>query len=78
MESPGAYVGTFTWPFYLYLVLFWTTLPCSGGLSPGVCGMLLHNAVMVNCKIRATTDFNAYVPSKLAMGCVFDKCACVI
>ena len=58
MESPGTYVlnefhaAIFAWHCVLLdlpLVLYW--------LSPGVGGMPLHDAVGINCKIGATTEY---------------------
>ena len=49
---------SFTRPFLLGAVFFRTALPCSGGyhhLERG--GMSLHDAVGINCKKGATTEY---------------------
>ena len=51
VESPGTYVTTsFTRPYLLGPVFFWTALPCSGGYHMERGGMPLHDAVGINCK----------------------------
>ena len=42
--------------FLLCPVFFRTALPCSGGYHLERGGMLLHNAVWINCKNGATTE----------------------
>ena len=37
-------------------VFFWTALPCSGGYHMERGGMLLHDAVGINCKNGSTTE----------------------
>ena len=45
-----------TRPSLLGTVFFWTALPCSGGYHKERGGMLLHDAVGINCKKGATTE----------------------
>ena len=45
-----------TRPFLLGPVFFLTALPCSGGYHLERGGMLLHDAVGINCKKDATTE----------------------
>ena len=47
---------SFTRPFLLGPVFFWTVLPCSGGYHLERGGMPLHDAVGINCKKGATTE----------------------
>ena len=56
--APGAYVtdSSFTLPFLLGPVFFWTALLCSGGYHLERGGMSLHDAFGVNCKIGATSE----------------------
>ena len=55
VESPGTYVTEcFTLPFLLGPEFFRTTLSCSGGYRGG---MPLHDAVGINCKKGATTEY---------------------
>ena len=42
--------------FCLAQCSFWTALPCSGGYHMERGGMLLHDAVVINCKNAATTE----------------------
>ena len=42
--------------FLLGTVFFQTALPCSGGLHLERVGMLLHDAVGINCTKCATTE----------------------
>ena len=49
-------VMSFTQPFLLAPVFFWTALPCSGGYHMERGGMPLHDAVGINCKKGATTE----------------------
>ena len=60
--------------FYLVLVLFLTALPGSGGLSLENVGMLLHDAVWVNCK-RSSTTVRIQVPRIWAIGRMLGDCA---
>ena len=46
---------SFTRLFLLVPVSFWTTLLCSGGYHLEKGGMLLHDAVWINCKNGTTT-----------------------
>ena len=46
----------FTWPFLLGTVFFRTALPFSGGYHMERGGMMLHDAVGINCKKGATTE----------------------
>ena len=56
VESPGSYVMSFMQPFLLGPVFFWTALLCSGGYHLDRGGMLLHDAVEINCKKGATSE----------------------
>ena len=57
VESPGTYVTmSFTRPFLLGPVFFWTALPCSGDYHLEKGEMPLHDAVGINCKRGATTE----------------------
>ena len=47
---------SFTLPFLLLPVFFRTPLLCSGGYHLERGGMLLHDAVGINCKKGATTE----------------------
>ena len=47
---------SFTRPFLLGPVFFWTALLCSGGYHLERKGMPLHDAVGINCKKGATTE----------------------
>ena len=47
---------SFTWPFLLGTLFFQTALMCSGGYHMERRGMLLHDAVGINCKMGATTE----------------------
>ena len=42
--------------FLLGTVFFWTALPCSGGYHMETGGMVLYDAVWINCKKGATTE----------------------
>ena len=48
---------SFTGPFLLGFLFFRTVLPCSGGYDLVRGGMLLHDAVGINCKKGATTEY---------------------
>ena len=48
---------SFTWPVLLGPVFFRTALPCSGGYYLERGGMPLHDAVGINCKKGATTEY---------------------
>ena len=48
---------SFTLPFLLGTVFFRTARPCSGGYHLERGGMLLHDAVGINCKKGATTEY---------------------
>ena len=47
---------SFPRPFLLGTVFFLTALSCSGGYHMERRGMLLHDAVGINCKKGATTE----------------------
>ena len=47
---------SFMLSFLLGPVLFWTTLPCSGGYDKEKGGMPFHDAVGINCKKGTTTE----------------------
>ena len=59
VERPGTYVTEFVARGHFCLVLcsFRTTLPCSGGYHLERGGMPLHDAVGINCKKGATTEY---------------------
>ena len=63
---------SFTRPFLLGPVFFLTALPCSNGYHQEWGGMLLHDAVGINCKNGATAG------SIYAKGCVCLMIVCVI
>ena len=48
-----------TRPFLLGPVLFRIALPCSGGYHLEKGGMPLHDAVGINCKKDATTEYQS-------------------
>ena len=48
---------SFTQPFLLGPVFFRTSLPCSGGYHLERGGMLLPDAVLINCENGATTGY---------------------
>ena len=48
---------SFTLPFLLGPVFFRTALKCFGGYHLERGGMPLHDAVGINCKIIATTEY---------------------
>ena len=48
---------SFTRPFLFGPVFFRTALPCSGGYQLEWGGMPLHDAVGLNCKKGATTEY---------------------
>ena len=47
----------FTLPFLLCSMFFRPALPCSGGYHLQRGGMPLHDAVGINCKKGATTEY---------------------
>ena len=59
VERPGTYVAefSFTRPWLLGPLLFRTAFPCSGGYHLERGGMQLHDAVGINCKKGATTEY---------------------
>ena len=59
VESPGTYVTELVTSghFMLGPVLFPTALPCSDGYHLERGGMPLHDAVGINCKKGATTEY---------------------
>ena len=52
---------SFTLPFLLGPLFFQTTLPCSGGYHLVRNGMPLHDAIEINCKKGATTEYQGAV-----------------
>ena len=48
---------SFTRPFLLGPVFFRTALPCSGDYHLERGGMSLHDAIEINCKKGATTEY---------------------
>ena len=48
---------SFMQPFLLGPVFFWTALPCSGGYHLERGGVLVHDAVGINYKKGATTEY---------------------
>ena len=70
---------SFTRSFLLGRVFFPTALPCSGGYHLERGGIPLHDAVGINCKKGATTEYHgADVKYIWAMVCMFDYCVCVL
>ena len=61
-----------------FLYVFRTALPLSGGLSPGVGRMPLHDVFWTNCENGATSDIKAKVESIWAKDCLLDNCACLM
>ena len=68
---------SFTWPFLLGPVFFQTALPCSGGYQMERGGMLLHDAVGINCKKGATTENQGSAVKCMGQGVYLDDCVCV-
>ena len=78
VESPGTYVKkSFTCPFLLGTVFFWTALPCSGGYHQGRGGMPLHDVVGINCKKDAFTENQGTDIKYIGKGIYVDDCVCV-
>ena len=65
---------SFTQPFLLGPVLFRTALPCSGGYYLKRGGMLLNDAVGLNCKRVQQLKIKAQVPSIWVQRCMLDDC----
>ena len=60
VESPGTYATmSFTRPFLRGPVFFRTALQCSDGYHLERCGMPLHDAVGINCKNFAITEYQS-------------------
>ena len=71
VESPGTYVTMiFAWPFLLRNVFFRMALLCSGSYQLERCGMPLHDAVGINCKMAQLLKIKAQLPSILGKGCM--------
>ena len=63
---------SFTRPFLLGPVFFRTALPCSGGYHLERGGMLLHDAVGINCKKGATIENQSADVKFMANGCMLN------
>ena len=61
---------SFTLPFLLGPVFFRTAFRCSGGYHLQRGGMPLHDAVGINCKHGATTEYQGADASILDKGCM--------
>ena len=59
-----------TRPFSICPVFFRTALPCSGGYHLERGGMPLHDAVGINCKKSATTEYKGADVKYMAKGCM--------
>ena len=64
-------------PFLLGTVFFRTALPCSGGYHMERGGMLLRDAVGINCKKGATTENQGSGVKYMGKGVYLDHCVCV-
>ena len=60
---------SFTRPYLLGPVFFRTTLPRASGYHQERRGMPLHDAVGINCKKGATTEYQG-ADARWAMGCM--------
>ena len=69
---------SFTGPFLLGPVFFWTALPCSGGFHIERGGMPLHDVVGINCKKGATTENQGSAIKYMAKGVYLDDCVCIL
>ena len=69
---------TFTLPFLLGPVFFRTALPCSVSYHLERGGMPLHDAVGINCKNGATTEFQGADVKYIGKGVYVDDYVCVI
>ena len=69
---------SFSRPFLVSPVFLRTTLPCSGGNHLEWGGMLLHDAVGINCKKGTTTKNQGTGIKYMAKASVFDDCVCDI
>ena len=69
---------SFTRPSLLGPVFFLTALPCSGGYHMERGGMPLHDAVGINCKKGATTEYHDADIKYMGEGVYVDDCVCVI
>ena len=61
---------SFTLPFLLGTVFFWTALSCSGCYQLEKGGMLLQDAVGRNCKKGATTENQGSGVKYMGEGCI--------
>ena len=55
-----------------------TALPCSGGYHLERGGMPLHDAVGINCKTAATTEYQGAYVKYMGYKVYVDNCVCVI
>ena len=69
---------SFTRPFLLGPVFFRTSLPCSGGYHLERGGMPLHDAVGINCKKGATTEYQIVDIKYMGYGVYVGDYECVI
>ena len=69
---------SFTWPFLFDPVFFLDRHPCTRGCHPARGGMLLHDAVAINCKKGATTEHQAPDAKYMGYGVYVDDYVCVI
>ena len=63
---------SFTQPFLLGTVFFRTALSCSGGYHMERGGMLLHDAVGINCKNGETTENQGSGVKYMGLGVYLD------
>ena len=68
---------SFAQKFLLGLVFFRTALPRSGSYHLETGGMTLHDAVGINCKKGATTEYQGAGVKYMGYGVYVDDCACV-
>ena len=69
---------SFTRPSLLGPVFFRTALPCSGGYHMERGGMPLHDAIGINCKKGATTEYQGSGVKYMGKGVYLDDCVCVL
>ena len=67
-----------TRPFLLSPEFFRTAIRCSGGYHLEMGGMPLHDAVGINCKKGATTEYQGADVKCMGYGLYVDNCARVI
>ena len=58
-------------------LLFRTALPCSGGYHLERGGILLHDAVGINCKQGAITENQCSGVENMGLGVYLDDCVCL-